>query len=244
MDHRVSIIIPAHNAAPNIRDTLDSVLRQSWADREVIVVDDGSSDGTAQMAEAYAPRGVRVIRQANRGAASARNRGYAESTGAYIQYLDADDLLSPEKIAIQVAALDGKPGYVASCRWGRFRHAPEETRWEDGPQFRDLSPPEYFRTYLASAGGAFMPCHAWLTPRELVAAAGPWNPFLTTNDDGDFFARVMLRARGVVFCGSAAVFYRQVPDSLSKPKNAIDVAPDDRGARQHRRPRGARCGPA
>ena len=105
---RVSVIIPAFNAAATLAPTLASALAQSYADLEIVVVDDGSTDATAEIATAFADRDprVRVIITANGGVAKARNRGIAEARGELLAPLDADDLWHPEKIARQVETLD------------------------------------------------------------------------------------------------------------------------------------------
>src|SRR5690348_2830874 len=98
----VSVLIPAYNSERWIDETLQSVAEQSYPQIEVIVVDDGSTDGTASIA---ADCGARVVRQRNSGPSVARNRALAESRGEYIQWLDADDVLSPDKIESGVELL-------------------------------------------------------------------------------------------------------------------------------------------
>lgn len=97
---KVSVIIPAYNAAAFAAGALDSVLAQTWQDFEAIVVDDGSKDDTAKVVQPYLadPR-VRYIFQHNRGLAAARNTGAKASTGAYLAFLDADDFLAPTAVA-------------------------------------------------------------------------------------------------------------------------------------------------
>src|SRR4051812_46779379 len=109
MEPLVSILIPAFNAEASIAETLKSATSQTWPNKEIIAVDDGSRDGTRAVAGQFAHAGVRVVAQANQGAAAARNRAFSESKGAYIQWLDADDLMSPNKIASQMSALQGCP---------------------------------------------------------------------------------------------------------------------------------------
>lgn len=107
---KASIIVPAHNAAATLLATLDSLLNQTFRDFEVILVDDGSTDATRRIAEAYCadPR-MRVVRQSRGGAASARNSGLAVARGRYVGFCDADDLWQPEKLATHVAHLDANP---------------------------------------------------------------------------------------------------------------------------------------
>ena len=133
----VSILIPCYNAGRWLAATLESALAQTWPHIEVIVVDDGSSDDSPTVARAFEGRGVRLILQPNAGASAARNRALRESRGEFLQFLDADDLLSPGKIAAQISLLRQRSaGTVASCAWGRFADNPQTARFVDTPVFR------------------------------------------------------------------------------------------------------------
>lgn len=101
----VSVVIPLYNARDVIKATLETVLAQTWKDYEIVVVDDGSTDGSAAIVRTYTP-GVRYIRQENAGVAAARNRGIAASSGRYIALLDHDDLWHPTKLQQQVRLLE------------------------------------------------------------------------------------------------------------------------------------------
>ena len=100
----VSILIPAYNAERWIGQTILSALAQTWPRKEIIVIDDGSRDQTLQVARQFASEDVFIVAQENQGAAAARNKALQLCQGEYIQWLDADDLLSPDKIAKQAAA--------------------------------------------------------------------------------------------------------------------------------------------
>lgn len=104
----VSVVIPLYNARDVIRDTIQSVLVQTWKDYEIVVTDDGSTDGSGEVVRAFGPA-LRYIRQENGGVARARNRGIAESTGTYIALLDHDDLWHPMKLEKQVTVLARQP---------------------------------------------------------------------------------------------------------------------------------------
>ncbi len=106
---KVSIIVPAYNAEATLAATLHSLLAQSHADFEIIVVDDGSTDGTAALAGATGDPRLRLVRQANRGLAGARNSGIHEARGKYIGFCDADDLWRADKLAAHVRHLDATP---------------------------------------------------------------------------------------------------------------------------------------
>jgi glycosyltransferase involved in cell wall biosynthesis len=105
MNLLVSILIPAHNAENWIADTIRSAITQTWVRKEIIVVDDGSSDRTADVARRFASKEVVVISKKNQGAAAARNHALQFCQGDYIQWLDADDILAPDKIERQLTAL-------------------------------------------------------------------------------------------------------------------------------------------
>jgi glycosyltransferase involved in cell wall biosynthesis len=116
----VSVVIPAYNVQRFIRQALDSVLAQSYQDFEVLVIDDGSTDGTAEIAAEYGEP-VRVLRQENAGPSAARNHGVREARGDFVAFLDADDLWRPEKLAEQMPLFDdaGRVGLVY-CRFQRM----------------------------------------------------------------------------------------------------------------------------
>lgn len=214
----VSILIPSHNAERWLAETLESALAQTWPEKEIILIDDGSTDGSLELAHGYESRGVRVLRQSNRGAASARNAGLAAARGDYLQFLDADDLLSPDKIERQMAELAGRPGMVASCAWGRFTDDPAQAEFVDGTVDRDFMPVDFF--VLCGEGFYMMHPSAWLTPRPVAARAGWWDESLTLNDDGEYFCRVLLASAGVAFTPIARSYYRSaLPGSLSRRRD-------------------------
>lgn len=104
---RVTVIIPTYNRRDLIREAIASVVAQSYADLEVIVVDDGSDDGTAEVVQQFT--GVQYVYQANRGVSAARNVGVARARGELIAFLDSDDLWQPDKLARQVALFEQQP---------------------------------------------------------------------------------------------------------------------------------------
>ena len=203
----VSILIPCYNAASYIASSLGSAFAQTWPRYEVIVVDDGSTDDSLRIARGYERRGLRIIAQTNRGAAAARNVALQAATGEFIQFLDADDLLAPDKIAQQISLLlDRGPRVLASGSWARFRADPAEAVFAPQPNARDLGGVEFLQLHFE--GGWMMHPAAWLAPRALLDRAGPWDETLSLNDDGEYFARVMLAADRIIFCPEARSYYR------------------------------------
>ncbi|RRJ96675.1 glycosyltransferase family 2 protein [Opitutaceae bacterium TAV4] len=161
----VSILIPCHNAARWLGATLDSALAQTWPRCEIIVIDDGSTDDSPRLAASYANRGVQLLRQPQRGAAAARNATLNRARGDYLQFLDADDLLAPEKIASQITRLAAAPaGSVASAAWTRFRDDPSISQFIPEPVWCDALPLDWL--VLSWSGGGMMHPAAWLVPRR------------------------------------------------------------------------------
>ena len=105
---RFSVVIPVYNKADTILETVRSVLAQSCEDREIVIVDDGSSDALETMLEPVRGQ-IRLIRQQNAGVSAARNRGIQESRGEYVCFLDADDLWLPDHLTTLSSAIDARP---------------------------------------------------------------------------------------------------------------------------------------
>lgn len=208
MDPLVSIVIPCHNAAPWVEAAVRSALEQTWPRTEVIVVDDGSTDDSlARIRRLAPPHALHIHSQPNQGASAARNAGLQRAQGDYIQFLDADDLLDPRKIEVQVARLQACPrGTIASGSWARFHHDPAAARFFIEPNCRDLSGLEFQLLHL-EAGWMMHPA-AWLCPRRLLEQVGPWDETLSLNDDGEYFSRVMLASQGIRFVDTARSYYR------------------------------------
>ncbi|MBX3231500.1 MAG: glycosyltransferase family 2 protein [Labilithrix sp.] len=119
---KVSVVVPLYNKAPYVQRTLASIAAQTYGDYEVIVVDDGSTDGGAEIVAALEMPRVRLVVQGNEGPGAARNRGLAEARGEYIAFLDADDEWLPEFLARSVALLDAAASDVAAVSSGYFEH--------------------------------------------------------------------------------------------------------------------------
>ncbi|MEX8518398.1 MAG: glycosyltransferase family 2 protein [Leptothrix sp. (in: b-proteobacteria)] len=111
----VSVVIPAYNARQTLTETLASLAQQTYGSIEVIVVDDGSTDGTWELLQSTTLLPVRAVRQANAGLAAARNAGLKQARGDYIALLDADDLCTPDRLAVQVAYMEAQPELRLCC---------------------------------------------------------------------------------------------------------------------------------
>lgn len=188
IENLVSTIIPVHNRPAQLREAVASVLAQDWRPLEVIVVDDGSTDDTLQVARQLASGHgdlVRVLSQANAGPGCAREHGRLHARGEFIQYLDSDDVLLPGKFAAQVGALRAHPECAVAYGWTRFRHADgriEPRPWKGSGARQEAMFP------------SFLVERWWDTPnplyrRQICDAAGPWTD-LRLEEDWEYDCRI------------------------------------------------------
>ena len=220
----VSILIPCYNASMYLSSALDSIVHQSYDKIETILVDDGSSDESLYEAMLYKNKiKLKIIQQSNQGACTARNRAFKESKGMYIQYLDADDMLSKDKIASQIELVSTwGEDYVYSCRWDRFVHQPDEANFPIRLLDRDYnSPLNWFQD--AYSNNEMVQTSSWLVSRKLIEKAGEWNTNLSISQDGEFFARVLTYAKGIKFSKIGKVYYRSnINSSISSKYHTVE----------------------
>lgn len=204
----VSILIPAFNAQEWIADTLRSAIAQTWERKEIIVVDDGSTDQTLAIARQFESECVRVVTRENQGAASSRNAAFSLCHGDYIQWLDADDLLSPDKIVRQMAVVEqnGDKRILLSSEFGRFMYQWQRADFVRTSLWKDLTPVEWLLRKMGQ--NLYMQTATWLVSRELSEAAGLWDTRMLSDDDGEYFCRVLLRSNGTRFVPGAKMYYR------------------------------------
>lgn len=196
----ISCIIPAYNEEQLLGEAIDSVLVQTYRPIEVIVVDDGSTDGTAKIVKSYRDK-INYLWQANSGPGAARNLGISTAKGAYLAFLDADDLWHPEKLAAQIARFRDRPG-LDMCL---TRVKPFMTRISPEIQ-RDIleeDPVIVITPYMTSST---------LVGRSLVDRVGPFNLDLRLGEDTDWFLRVS-NSGGVIEIVPQVLAYKRFHDS-------------------------------
>jgi glycosyltransferase involved in cell wall biosynthesis len=200
----ISVIIPCHNAAPFVGETIDSVLAQEWPHTEIVVVDDASTDGSWSVIERYGSR-IQALRLAeNGGAAHARNRGAALSRGHWLLFLDADDRISPDSLACMAETAQRSPGALVHCGWRYLVR--EDGAWVPRAPVRHVPSGDPLRDWLQSG---WVPTCSLLWPREVFAAAGGWDESLTLNDDGDLAMRALAMGTRLVRAAGGEGFYRR-----------------------------------
>ncbi|MBT0813046.1 glycosyltransferase family 2 protein [Litoribacter ruber] len=208
----VSIVIPVFNKASYIRETLESALEQTYLNTEIVVINDGSTDGSLEILKDFEkkyPNKIFLIDSSNRGVSAATNLGIKASKGEYLQFLDADDLISNDKIASQMKLLSGKtPEVLASCEWVNFTDNKDHVGRVPYGVFQDFD--SGFDLLLRFWENQEMHQPAvYLTHRDLVLKVGLWDESLAINQDGEFFCRVLLAAKEVLYEPDGKVFYRK-----------------------------------
>lgn len=228
----VSTIIPVHNRAAMLREAMASVLAQTYRPIEILIVDDGSTDDTARAADELArthPLDVRVIYQSNTGPGLAREAGRKAARGEFIQYLDSDDLLLPEKFEKQIAGLRGHPECGVSYGKTRYRHADgrvEALAWKgSGAKVETMFP-------------AFLMSRWWDTPTPLYRAsvcdeAGPWTD-LKLEEDWEYDCRVASLGVRLHYCDEFVAEVRDHDDDRLCKGEARDARRMRERARSHR----------
>jgi len=220
----VSVVIPCFNAKQYLNETLESVFRQTFRDFEVILVDDGSTDGTADLVRSFEPR-ARVECGPNRGASAARNRGTELSRGDYVQYLDADDLLRPDAIELRVAALKSSGADVAYSDWQYLVEA-DDGRFQSGEtvarRIEDIDPnPE-----IAIFTDFSAPPAAILYRRSIVRKIGSWSATLPVIQDARFLLDAALNGARFVHVAGVGADYRVPRKATLSRRDPIAFALD------------------
>jgi glycosyltransferase involved in cell wall biosynthesis len=218
----VSVIIPVYNAADYVGQTIDSVLRQTYTSVEIIVVDDGSTDGSRQILEGYGDK-ITYIYQENQGVSTARNTGLKHARGDYVLFLDADDVITPDKINAQGILMRADPelAIVHSGWW---------TTDEQG-NVTDIQQPWYPAPVLDMKTWLFWkPVFpgAMLFRKSAVEEAEGFDPELAHAEDVDLVFRIMAKGYKARWLKIPTVFYRQhgrnaVNDTLNQAQGIRTV---------------------
>jgi glycosyltransferase involved in cell wall biosynthesis len=209
MPDLVSVLIPAYNAEKWIADTIKSAIAQNWSNKELIIVNDGSTDNTLSVAKNFESKSVKIITQDNCGASTARNKALSFAQGDYIQWLDADDILAPDKISNQMQLAEA--GYnslqLFSSSYGIFHYRIGKAKFKPNNIWQDLSPLDWIINNFSDRNAWMVPA-AWLISRKLTEKAGYWDERLSLNDDGEYISRVVLASEQVKFVSTAQSYYR------------------------------------
>lgn len=216
----VSVIIPAYNAGKFITETIKSVINQTWKNLEIIIVNDGSIDDTLIVVNKFlGDDRIKLIDQRNQGSSHSRNTGLYFAKGDYIQYLDADDILSQNKIECQIEILKNKSSFeIAICRTKIFHQTIADSNKEiDSPFLYNTNNTFGFLLNLYGLNGknGMIQPNSFLISRELANIIGPWNTSISLDDDGEYFCRVMLKAQFIHFSDGLNYYRKQLFSNTS-----------------------------
>lgn len=212
MHPQVSILIPVYNAELYIAAALDSALAQSCSNIEIIALDDGSTDSSPNVLRRYQDR-IKVIYQENRGGCAARNRLMRESSGKWIQFLDSDDVIDPNKVADQLRYAARFQVDVVLDTMRLFYNMPQE---EDGAYLRPLGDDWWLN--LIQVRIPFTTAALWR--REAIEAVGGWDEALPSNQEYDLYYRLLRSGRRFAHQDLAMTRYR-MPSKQHPPKRDV-----------------------
>lgn len=216
----VSILTPAYNAEAFLTDSIESVRQQTFTDFELLVVDDGSTDGTAAIAAQYAARDprVRVSRQQNLGLPAARNAALARARGRYVALLDSDDMWMPTYLADQIGILERRPDLaILSANAFNFGGA-----W-DGQPLLPAGPAAHLRevTLLDLVRVEDSVSILTVFRREVADTLGGWDTSFARSEDYDFWLRALASGFRLAINPQPLAFYRRHANSLSSNELAM-----------------------
>ena len=221
----VSVCIPCHNAGPYVAQALRSIFEQTYHNFEVILVNDASTDITAEVLANFKDPRLKIIHQKCGSASKARNLAFENSKGSHIKFFDADDILSPGMLEKQVARIEHRERAIATCEWGRFQKTNLSSYVPNRQSvWRDMSSKEWLIESFRDARPMMQP-GIFLIPRSLIEEVGPWDERVPPIDDFEFFSRLLSAADDIRFCEGQTLYYRSgLESSLSgkKSREAIE----------------------
>lgn len=181
----ISVVIPAYNAERTILETVGSVLQQTFSDFELIVINDGSKDRTVELLQSIKDERLKVFSYENGGLPVARNRGLSRSTGEFIAFVDADDLWAPDKLELQLAALQQHPEAGVAYSWTSIIDEQGKPLYDNAPSFFEGN------VYAQLLIGDFIYSGSnTLIRREAIESVGGFDPVLKSCEDWDCWLRL------------------------------------------------------
>lgn len=201
----VSVVIPCFNAEQWVGEAIESCLNQTYSNLEIIIVDDGSTDGSVKVLDAFGSK-IKLLTGANKGGNHARNQGFAVSSGEYVQFLDADDYLLPDKIEKQVLRLEETGADVAYGDWQRRHHLPNGTS-----RLGEVVATEVHEDVLEAIFNSRWRTNtnALLCKRDAVTNSGGWDEDLKAAQDIGFYIALALSGAKFVYQPGLLSVYRR-----------------------------------
>ncbi|MBD2730342.1 glycosyltransferase family 2 protein [Nostoc sp. FACHB-892] len=215
---KISVVIPAYNAEPTIKKTIESVQKQSFSDFEVIIINDGSIDRTLEIIHSIDDSRLRIFSYQNGGLSVARNRGISHATGEFIAFLDADDLWTSDKLELQLAVLEQHPEVGIAYSWTYFMNEKENCLFPGSPLFyegnvyRDL----LIKNFLSHGSNP-------LIRKEVIESVGEFDTQLSHFADWDYWLRIASKWSFAVV-PKYQIYYFQSSRTMSSKADGIKEA--------------------
>lgn len=202
--------MPVYNVGKYIEECLISVIAQSYTNIELLLVNDGTKDNSVELAEKVLSNwegDYKIIHQKNSGACAARNNALSLASGQYIMHLDADDKIGKNLIKEQIEALRTKsfdPSIIAVCKWVGLE---DKSVCMSNLICHNYTTPSDLLVDMYINHVCIYP-HCYMVPRELVEKGGLWDTNLVQDEDGDFFARIIVNASSIIYNSTSTAYYR------------------------------------
>lgn len=218
----VSVVMPCYNAAQYIAQAIESVIRQTHNNLELIIVNDGSTDGSEAIIHSFRDDRIKYVYQKNQGQCHASNTGLRHAGGDFIKFFDADDVMNESHIEAQLERLSGNENCIASCAWGRFYDSDSRSaRFVPESVWQDMEPLDWIKNSLRQKYD-MMGAWLWLIPKKIMDKTGGWDERLSLNNDFEFSIRLLLNAEKVLFAGGARLYYRSgITNALSQKTSRV-----------------------
>ncbi|NMN35335.1 glycosyltransferase family 2 protein [Pedobacter sp. SG918] len=209
MTDLISIVIPVYNTENFLKDAIESILRQTYSNKEIIIIDDCSTDKSFEIAKSYESDIVKVFKMPqNSGQSAASNYGITKSKGSFIKLFDADDLMNKEHLMDQYLAIKHQPSHIAAGQIKRFFNNDLNTALHEPlANWSNLSPLEWLLIDNGKGLG-MMQCGMFLIPREILVQSGYWDTSISMMNDFEFFPRLLFLSEKIIFTEKALVYYR------------------------------------
>jgi glycosyltransferase involved in cell wall biosynthesis len=214
----ISVVVPAYNAEKTILETIQSIQKQTFSNFELIVINDGSTDKTVELLNTIVDPRLKIFSYENGGLPVARNRGIAHANGEFITFIDADDLWTPDKLELQIAALQQHQEAGVVYSWTAFINDKGQLIYAQEPSFfdGDVYPQLLVNNFISSGSNI-------LVRRQFIESAGEFDPLLKSAEDWDYNIRL------AALCPFAVVpkyqiLYRKSQNSMTAKINVMEKA--------------------
>jgi glycosyltransferase involved in cell wall biosynthesis len=214
----ISVIVPAYNAEKTILETIQSIQKQTFSNFELIVINDGSNDKTVELINTIVDPRLKIFSYENGGLPVARNRGIAHANGEFITFIDADDLWTPDKLELQIAALQQHQEAGVAYSWTAFINDQGQLLYAQEPLFfdGDVYPQLLVNNFISSGSNI-------LVRRQFIESAGDFDPLLKSAEDWDYNIRLASLCPFTVV-PKYQILYRKSQNSMTAKINIMEKA--------------------